>query len=161
MASLHRSSGSRPDLLPLGGRKNRPLRQAERHFSMWGAWSGAWPEGAHLPGHIGSMGRVLVVDDDSSVREVLGRLLEVEGHTVLEASSGEAAVQQVPEQRPDLILLDIEMSGMGGLDALRYIRQDLYVAHTQVIIVSVRGRPSDQRQAERAVGRARDRLGLS
>lgn len=66
--------------------------------------------------------RVLVVDDDASMRRTLRACLSAQGYAVMEARSGEEALQEIGEQATDLVLLDIEMPGMGGLEACRRVR---------------------------------------
>jgi len=61
----------------------------------------------------------LIVDDDALAREMLGRLLEREGWTVLEAESGRRALEQLEETRPSLILLDLAMPEMDGFMFVR------------------------------------------
>ncbi len=94
------------------------------------------------------MGRILVADDDPEIRDAIGRLLEAEGHEVLYSEDGPSTLDQVAQQRPDILLLDLEMPEIGGLEVLSMIRQDPLVMTISVIIVSVRGRPSDRDRAE-------------
>ena len=65
---------------------------------------------------------MLVVDDDSRVRTVVGWQFEAEGYDVIEAADGNAAWQRILEHRPDLIVLDLSLPGMSGLDLLRRLR---------------------------------------
>ncbi|MCI0568580.1 MAG: sigma-54 dependent transcriptional regulator [Acidobacteria bacterium] len=67
---------------------------------------------------------VLVVDDEVNVRRVLGAMLEQAGYRTARASSGEQALQLVRSQDPDLVLTDLKMSGMDGLDLLKRLRTD-------------------------------------
>ena len=67
---------------------------------------------------------ILVVDDEVNVRRVLGAMLEQAGYRTARASSGEEALQLVRSQDPDLVLTDLKMSGMDGLDLLRHLRAD-------------------------------------
>jgi DNA-binding NtrC family response regulator len=69
------------------------------------------------------MARVLVADDESSICEAFGLLLEAEGHTPLIASTGEEAVRLVCTARPDLVFVDVRMPGMDGLAVLKEIRR--------------------------------------
>ena len=65
---------------------------------------------------------VLIVDDDSEIRYSLSRVLSSRGYQILEAPSGEQGVAAVKKSPPDLIFLDIRMSGMSGIEALQHIR---------------------------------------
>jgi two-component system OmpR family response regulator len=69
------------------------------------------------------MSRILVVDDDPAIREVLGIALKQAGHSVLEAGDGVAALARLAEG-PDLVVLDIGMPEMDGLEVCREIRRD-------------------------------------
>ncbi len=69
------------------------------------------------------MARVLVVDDEPDAVELLQEFLTNKGYEVITASSGEEALRKVKEERPHLILLDVRMPGMNGLDVLRQVRQ--------------------------------------
>ena len=93
------------------------------------------------------MGRVLVADDNPAVREALELLLTGEGHTVLLAEDGPSTLEMVRSQRPDVVLLDIEMPGMGRFEVLAKIREDPLIMTTPVIIVSVRGKVPDRDRA--------------
>jgi DNA-binding response OmpR family regulator len=67
--------------------------------------------------------RVLVVDDDQRVRTVVSWQLEADGFTVTEAGDGTAALDQIARDRPDLVVLDLSLPGVGGLDVLRRVRE--------------------------------------
>jgi nitrogen regulation protein NR(I) len=69
------------------------------------------------------MSKILVVDDESNVLAAFQEMLAGEGHQVLTADSAEAAMSSVESDQPDLVILDVCMPGMNGLDALRAIRQ--------------------------------------
>jgi len=69
-----------------------------------------------------SLGRILVVDDEQSVVEVLGEYFSGQGYTVKTASSGEEALSALPEYRPAVVLLDVRMPGIDGVEVLRRIR---------------------------------------
>ncbi|WP_275290748.1 response regulator transcription factor [Amycolatopsis sp. La24] len=68
-------------------------------------------------------GRVLVVDDDETVRDVVRRYLETAGFTVDLAGDGTAALAQFAERVPDLVVLDVMMPGLNGLEVCRRLRQ--------------------------------------
>jgi DNA-binding response OmpR family regulator len=69
------------------------------------------------------MPRVLVVDDEPDAVELLQEFLAAKGYEVLTATGGEEALRIVREERPHLILLDVRMPGMNGLEVLRHVRQ--------------------------------------
>ena len=79
------------------------------------------------------MKSILIVDDEQSIRESLTGILQDEGFTPLSVESGEAAIERVSEERPDLILLDIWMPGMDGMETLTKIR-DIYPDQLVVIM---------------------------
>ncbi|OGA38658.1 MAG: hypothetical protein A3G28_05295 [Betaproteobacteria bacterium RIFCSPLOWO2_12_FULL_68_19] len=66
--------------------------------------------------------RVLVADDNPTNREVIGKILERGGHSVILASDGEQALDALEQERPDVVLLDRNMPGMGGVETLQAIR---------------------------------------
>ena len=67
--------------------------------------------------------RVLIVDDDQRVRTVVAWQLEADGFAVTEAGDGAAALAQIEHDRPDLVVLDLSLPGVGGLDVLRRVRE--------------------------------------
>ncbi len=68
------------------------------------------------------MPRVLVVDDEPDAVEMLQEFLVAKGYEVLTASDGEEALRKVKEERPHVILLDVRMPGMNGLEVLKRVR---------------------------------------
>src|SRR4051812_29288772 len=66
---------------------------------------------------------VLVVDDDPQLREALTRALQLDGYAVATASNGAQALEAVGNCRPDLMVLDVMMPYVGGLDVCRTLRQ--------------------------------------
>ena len=68
------------------------------------------------------MAKILVVDDSSLSRKISRRILEAAGHTVEDAADGLAALERYALARPDLVLLDVTMNEMNGLEVLRQLR---------------------------------------
>src|SRR6187401_2274538 len=68
------------------------------------------------------MAKILVVDDSSLSRRISRRILEDAGHGVVDAADGLSALQAYALSRPDLVLLDVTMADMNGLEALRQLR---------------------------------------
>jgi two-component system, OmpR family, KDP operon response regulator KdpE len=87
--------------------------------------------------------RILVVDDEPQIRRVLRTTLAAQGYIVSEARSGEEALEKLRSEKPDLMLLDANMPGMGGLEACREIR-----ATSDVAIVMLTIRDSEQDKVE-------------
>jgi two-component system, OmpR family, KDP operon response regulator KdpE len=75
-----------------------------------------------------SLGRILVVDDEPQIRRIMRTTLTSAGYEVDDAKTGEEALEKVRYYRPDLILLDINMPGMGGIAACKELRMDPNVA---------------------------------
>jgi len=88
-----------------------------------------------------SAGRILVVDDQPQIRRFMRSTLARGGYEVDEAKTGEQSLDKVREFRPDLVLLDMNMPGMGGLAACRAIRTDSSIA---VIMLTVRNSEEDK-----------------
>jgi two-component system KDP operon response regulator KdpE len=91
-----------------------------------------------------SAGRILIVDDEPRIRRIMRTTLASAGYEVDEAKTGEEALGKVREFRPSLVLLDINMPGMGGLAACREIRADTEIA---IIMLTVRNAEADKVQA--------------
>jgi len=87
------------------------------------------------------MRQVLVVDDEPHIRTVLRGYLEADGFAVAEAADAEAAIRLVRQRPPDLMLLDVKLPGIDGLEALRRVRtfSDVYV-----ILVTARSEEVDK-----------------
>lgn len=88
-----------------------------------------------------SNGRILVVDDEPQIRRVLRVALTTQGYEVHDAKTGEEALGALRDQRFDLMLLDVNMPGMGGLAACREIRNTSEVA---IIMLTVRDSEQDK-----------------
>lgn len=87
---------------------------------------------------------ILVIDDEPQLRRAMRATLSGIGYTVLEAKSGEEALDQLRETQPDLVLLDLNMPGIGGLETCRAIRER---SDIPIIVLSVRNTESDKVQA--------------
>jgi two-component system KDP operon response regulator KdpE len=91
-----------------------------------------------------SAGKILVVDDDPQIRRVMRVMLTGHGYEVDDARSGESALEKLDKQRFDLVVLDMGMPGMGGLETCRAIREHSDVA---IIMLTVRDRDVDKIEA--------------
>jgi two-component system, OmpR family, KDP operon response regulator KdpE len=84
---------------------------------------------------------ILVVDDEPQIRRVMRSTLSVHGYVITEASNGEEAIESVRKNRPDLVLLDVNMPGIGGLEACREIRRS---SDAPIIMLTVRNAERDK-----------------
>jgi two-component system KDP operon response regulator KdpE len=85
--------------------------------------------------------RILVVDDEPETRRFLNTSLSAQGYAVFEAETGEDALQSVPAVRPDLVVLDLGLPGISGVDVARSLRE---WSQTPIIMLSVRDEESDK-----------------
>ncbi|MGE5309352.1 MAG: response regulator [Deltaproteobacteria bacterium] len=88
--------------------------------------------------------RILVVDDEDDIRDVLRITLEGEGYEVIEATNGEEGLTAINKQAPDLVLLDYKMPRMTGLEVCQKIKKDLLLRHLPVIMVTGKGEVHDK-----------------
>jgi len=91
-----------------------------------------------------SSARILVTDDDPQIRRVLRTALVAQGYEVVAARNGEEALERMRDEKLDLIILDMNMPGMGGLETCRLIRSTSDVA---LIMLTVRDAESDKVEA--------------
>jgi two-component system KDP operon response regulator KdpE len=84
---------------------------------------------------------ILVVDDEPQIRRVMRTTLSSQGYLITEAKTGEEALELMRKERPDLILLDVNMPGMGGLEACREIRR---ASDAPIIMLTVRNAERDK-----------------
>ena len=85
------------------------------------------------------MSKILVVDDHEEIRDALAAILDEEGHNVVHAENGVVGLQVARSEHPDVVLLDIAMPQMDGLEVLRQLKADPATAHIAVIMVTAQG----------------------
>jgi len=88
-----------------------------------------------------SAANILVVDDEPQIRRVMRTTLSSQGYVITEAKTGEEALELMRKERPDLILLDVNMPGMGGLEACREIRR---ASDAPIIMLTIRNAERDK-----------------
>jgi len=88
---------------------------------------------------------ILCVDDNLDIRDLITLILEEEGYDLISSSEGDAALTLINERKPALILLDVMMPGISGLDVLRTLRShsDLSINQTPVIMITAKSQSSD------------------
>ena len=82
---------------------------------------------------------ILVVEDDLDIRELISFNLANEGHQVFEANDGEVGIDKARNNNPDLILLDLMLPGIQGLDVCRIIKSDQETKEIPIIMVTALG----------------------
>jgi len=87
--------------------------------------------------------KILIIEDDKFLRELITRKLVNEGYQPIEATNGEEGVRTAKSEKPDLILLDLILPGIDGFEALARIRKDQETANLPVIILSNLGQKED------------------
>ncbi|GAB3493856.1 response regulator transcription factor [Amycolatopsis cihanbeyliensis] len=88
--------------------------------------------------------RVLVVDDDERVRTVVMWRLEADGFMVTQAGNGRAAADQIAAQPPDLVVLDLSLPELDGLDVLRLVRRDDLLRQARLPVLVLSGRDGEE-----------------
>ena len=86
---------------------------------------------------------ILVVEDDLDIRELISFNLVNEGHQVFDANDGEVGIDKARNNNPDLILLDLMLPGIQGLDVCRIIKSDQETKETPIIMVTALGQEED------------------
>ena len=89
-------------------------------------------------------GKILVVDDEPDVLEVVKSRLELHGFRVITAGDGEEALLRVGQEKPDLLLLDVNLPRKDGLEVLRILREDILHVHLPIIMLTAKGNLSDK-----------------
>jgi two-component system alkaline phosphatase synthesis response regulator PhoP len=92
--------------------------------------------------------KILVTDDEQDVREILSYNLRKENYNVYTATSGEDCIEKAEQILPDLIIMDIRMNGMTGIEACRIIRENEQLKNTPVLFLSA---DSDEYTAMNAI----------
>jgi two-component system alkaline phosphatase synthesis response regulator PhoP len=87
--------------------------------------------------------KILVVDDEENIRELVRYNLAREGYQVSTVGSGEEALKQVRSKVPDLMILDLMLPGIDGLDVCKQLKNDARTAHILIVMLTVKGEESD------------------
>lgn len=87
--------------------------------------------------------RILIVDDEKDFREIMATKLNAAGFEVTQAASGQEALAKVKEVKPHLVLMDVKMPGMSGIETLSRMRADPESADFRVLFLTSYGEPTD------------------
>jgi two-component system cell cycle response regulator DivK len=94
--------------------------------------------------------RIVLVEDNEKNMKLARDLLVYKGHTVFEAVTGEAAVATTTKELPELVLMDIQLPGIDGIEALRRIRADGKAAHIPVVALTASVMANDRERFDKA-----------
>ena len=87
--------------------------------------------------------RVMIVEDQADAAELFAEMMRLNGYRVLKTFSGAQAISLIAQEKPDIIILDIMMPEVSGLDVLRFMRQQPDLASIPVVIVSAMATAAD------------------
>ncbi|MCC6298337.1 MAG: response regulator [Anaerolineales bacterium] len=90
---------------------------------------------------------VLIIEDEADAAELFAEMMRVSGFRVVKITSSAPAMDLLTNERPDLVILDIMMPEISGLDVLRNMRRDPSLTNIPVVVVSAKGTPSDIKTA--------------
>jgi two-component system phosphate regulon response regulator PhoB len=93
---------------------------------------------------------VLIIEDEEDAAELFAEMMRVSGFRVVKTSSSAPAITMMTDERPDIVLLDIMMPEISGLDILRQMRRDPVLVNIPVIVVSAMSMPTDIRHGMEA-----------
>jgi CheY-like chemotaxis protein len=96
------------------------------------------------------MASILVVEDTADIRDILMRQLRFAGHNVISAVNGLEGVAYAREQLPDLIVMDLVMPILNGLDAIRQLKADVRCANLPILAISAHALAETKEQAHAA-----------
>jgi len=88
-------------------------------------------------------GTILLIEDESSFRQIYGDVIKGDGYEIIEAEDGERGLELIKEKKPNLVLLDLVLPKLHGLEVLKKIRSDEATKEIPVIILSVLGAQED------------------
>jgi CheY-like chemotaxis protein len=88
---------------------------------------------------------VLIVEDEADAAELFAEMMRVSGFRVLKTTSSKPALSLLATEKPDIVILDIMMPEVSGLDILRQMRQEPALAEIPVVVVSAKSMPADIR----------------
>jgi CheY-like chemotaxis protein len=87
--------------------------------------------------------RIVVADDEANIRKLVTLTLKREGYEILEATSGDAALELIKAERPELAVLDVRMPGMTGLEVAKALSEDPETAAIPVVVLSASAQESE------------------
>jgi DNA-binding response OmpR family regulator len=86
---------------------------------------------------------VMIIEDEPEAAELFGEMMRVNGFRVLKMFASAPAIPMIRQEKPDVIILDVMMPDISGLEVLRYMRREPDLVSIPVIVVSAKSMPSD------------------
>ena len=86
---------------------------------------------------------VVIVEDEPDAAEMFAEMMRVSGYRVIKNNKSTSAIETISSEKPDVVILDVMMPDISGLDILRTTRESLDLANIPVILVSAKSMPSD------------------
>lgn len=86
---------------------------------------------------------VMIIEDEEDAAELFAEMMRVSGYRVVKTSKSAPAIEMMKAEKPDVILLDIMMPEVSGIDILRQMRRDPALAPIPVVVVTAKGMPAD------------------
>ncbi|MFZ5944748.1 MAG: response regulator transcription factor [Bacillota bacterium] len=93
--------------------------------------------------------KILIVDDEPSLRFLISSALEDEGYYISEAADGLEAYDLIRKQKPDLIILDVMMPGMTGIELCEKLKKDLVTKNIIILMLTAKGQLQDKIESEK------------
>ncbi len=94
------------------------------------------------------MAKLMVVEDSAAMRSLIASIVgDIDGVEVVEVGNGFDALKRLPRDHADVIILDINMPGINGLELLSFVRKNPVFANTRVLMVTTEGSAEDRRRA--------------
>ena len=95
--------------------------------------------------------KILIVDDQSEVRELVEVTLRLEDYQIFQAKNGDEAIKLARAEKPDLVIMDVMMpGGIDGLEATRVLKNDPETKGCQIIMLTAKGQQDDQEKGFKA-----------
>ena len=94
--------------------------------------------------------KILYIEDHPAQSDIMKQMLEFSGYTVVLAMNGEEGIEKARAAQPDIILMDLRMPGMGGIEAIKQLKQDPTVAEIPVLVLSAWTSQRNREDAEEA-----------
>jgi len=87
--------------------------------------------------------KVIIVEDEPDTAEMFAEMMRLSGYHVLKSYGGTPAGDIIAREKPDVVVLDLMMPDLSGIDVLRFVRNDPQLSTTPIVVVSAKSMPSD------------------